>query len=177
MGGECFKFVTWARCPSDADFLAYQAIVPRLVDVVREWLSKQETIDWTVVASEEVGIVIDSGISGMSRHPIIKIDPLRYDNFRLGWQDYCYGRYVDPKKEIADLLMGVIMDEPSLKCLFRCNEMDTRLMDLGMDESDCGDDERQVRGILDHGQFEFSDDGLYGGYNDWEDYLDANDLC
>jgi hypothetical protein len=94
---------------------------------------ERDPLNRTQVSSDEELIVISTTTTdGRCRESRLTLSRHLDDLAELGWQDRRYGMEVDPSKEIADILMDVLLRDQVLRKVFREDAVDYVAADLGM---------------------------------------------
>lgn len=110
-------------------------VLPQLVQAVNSWKTEISLLGarWHVRADLASGIHIQYVPGPGSRecfHDIV-CPSLLDEKLSVGWQHRSYASVIDPKYEIAQTLMGILMSSPrELRELLRDEEMDEVANDL-----------------------------------------------
>lgn len=154
MGGECFRYVTLMKSgsakakvlPEPAKEMYTSTVLPRLIQAVNSWKGEKVlSACWHVRADLSSGINIryepEPGRRECSAD--IVFPPSLDETLSVGWQHRNYASVIDPKYEVAQTLMGILMKSPwELLKLLDDNKMDEVANDLlGRPERDENDGE------------------------------------
>ena len=180
MGGECYRYCRLVPnvTITEKEEKIYQELLMALIPEIKSWLVEEDPNDW--VAIFDGGCRLSCSLQVEQREylkgEIILPKQLNH-SLEVGWQHRCYGSIRDLKKYIATKIMDTLM-ESDLRTLIEDLEEDNIACDLGMDDGYIFESEEQSKGPLHKSYMDnsWSPNGLYGGYDDWETYRDANGL-
>ena len=181
MGGECYRYCTLkSTCQvTEKDDFVYQSLVPIIIEKTKNWLSDQNPHDWNVVFNGINALELQVKDQELFDKEIV-IPYHLSKSLNVGWQHRRYGICVDPKYDIANEIMDILLKSDLKSCLKK-DEEDNISSDLGMDDYYYqSDQECQSKGMFHYNNgisdSSWSPNGMYGGYDDWETYRDANGL-
>lgn len=184
MGGECYRYCRLKPnvAITEKEEQIYQELLSSIIIETKRWFAdeKSEEVEWMVefdgLNAVELQVKDREHLDGR-----IVIPKELNNTLNVGWQHRQYGTLYDPKYEIATKIMDLLMNS-DLSSIINEEEEDNIRSDLGMDDclDDSEEEEHQSKGLF-HYSNGISDDswsrnGMYGGYDDWETYCDANGL-
>jgi hypothetical protein len=180
MGGECFRYCRLKAnvVVTDKENRIYQELLSSIMSEVKLWFAEQNSEEWVAIFDGEHAVELQVKEREYLEGIIVLPKELNH-SLNVGWQHRKYGSIRDPKYEIATIIMNLLL-KSDLKSLIDEYEEDNILSDLGMYDYDYGHRYDQSKGPLHYAcgipDDCWSPDGLYGGYHDYEDYLDANGI-
>ena len=177
MGGECYRYCKLKPGVSitEKEEKLYQELLLRLIPEIKSWFEKQDPNEWVAIFDGGCSLQVKDKVC--FEREIILPKELNY-SLNIGWQHRRYGSLYDPKTEIASKIMDLLI-KSQLRPYIQEDEVDNIASDLGIGMDDCYDDDYRIyqsKGGChrsDH-DLSWSPTGLYGGYDDWETYRDAN---
>jgi len=178
MEGECYRFCSFKskQALSVKEKSAYTGILFRIISEVQLWLRIQNPAKWTVNFDGVNALELQAkDCEHFSRQIIL---PRELNNsLAVGWQHRRYGSVLDPNFEIADKIINLFVESEIFYLIkFEAKDNIAEDRDLGYyNQQNC-----QSKGLFHYSagisDDAWSPDGLYGGYDDWETYLDANGI-
>ena len=165
MGGECYRYIKFKKANANVEIdesakSSYTQLITIMLQEVSKWYTTQVIEDWELILNQEHFITLKAKNDILCDGKIIIPYELN-ESLNVGWQHRHYGKHRDPKESIATILMNLLLNDLSLKKYIEEDEEYNIAADLGYFEY----------------EYEYEDiKGIYDGYDNWEDYLDANGL-
>ena len=184
MGGECYRYLKLKpHSITLEEEEVYRNLLPIMIELVQVWFSEQVATDWIIAfgGANAVELQVNPASDPDHRFPNVVVLPVNLnDTLNIGWQHHHYGSILDPKYEIANDIMDTLLNSDLKSSLLEDKE-DNIKSDLYLDDYSDDDNERyQSKGTCHYlnniPDDDWSPNGMYGGYNDWETYRDANGL-
>lgn len=152
MGGECYRYARICGAVPDNVQQAYESqVLPMLVAVATSWWDGYSEVDkpqWAVSASLDAGILIQP--PGQGDHSAICCPrELNEAPLQIGWQHSSYGARRDPKFEVADAMVDVVVGSQALRGYLIVDKENNIVKDLEGDFGDAHDssDENEMWGF------------------------------
>ena len=177
MGGECFRYCELRRGAeaTEEEKEIYKEVLSEIMEVVNAWFSEQDPKEWVVAFDKENALELQVKDQDLFKKKIVLPKELN-ESLKVGWQHRHYGSNLDPKFDIAEKIMNILFSS-KLKRLLDENEEDEIANDLYGFREDHYEEERYQKGPYHYSSgipdSSWSPNGMYAGYDDYEDYLDA----
>lgn len=183
MGGECYRYCSLKPGVSvtEEENVIYQGLLPSILADLEVWFANEDPGRWTVTFDGDTN-ALELQVKDDKLFEGKIVLPKHLDHsLRVGWQHRHYGSDLDPKYDVATKIMDSLT-KSELKSIIEDDEEDNVANDLGLNDyrDNYSEGEEQSKGPFHYSRgisdLSWSPHGLYGGYDDWETYREANGL-
>jgi len=177
MDGECYRYCRYRRGAeaTGEEKEIYNTLLDEIIELTKEWIGGQDASRFAVVFDGKNALELKVKNADLFNDKIVLPKELN-EHLIVGWAHRCHGTKLDPTYEIAENIINLLLQSKLARLLEEECETDDIMEDCDYDS----EEECEVKGLYHCSSgvpdSHWSPHGLYGGYDNYEDYLDANGI-